>query len=70
MDYLITNSVSKKETHYNINRTSNHYFIGLKLPSDLETEWTYSVSSDREQLRNKYLSFLKNDATEMSLPIS
>lgn len=70
MDYLITYPDSKKETHYNINRTSNHCFIRLKLPSDLETEWTCNVSSDREQLRNTYLSFFKKDTTEMSLPVS
>lgn len=44
------------ETRYNINRTSNHCFIGSKLLSDLEAEWSFRVLFDTEWFRNTYLS--------------
>lgn len=43
MGYLTTDVDNKKEKYYNINRIGNHCFIGSKLPSDLEAEWSLNV---------------------------
>lgn len=68
MDYLIMYPDSKKETHYNINRTSNHCFTGSKVPSDLEAEWSFSFIW--YWATQEYIPFFKDGTTEMSLPVS